>query len=406
MNDIDRQVSVLMNGSEYGDDDTKTIMTYELRQRLKEANSEGRPLEVYCGYDVTAPDIHLGHTITIRKLRQFQEYGHNVTFLIGTFTTLIGDPSDRDHERAVALPEYIRKNAETYAEQAFKILDREKTSVRYNHEWLSQLSFTNLISMSSHFTVQQFLNRDRLRNRFENNEPLWLRELFYPLAQGYDAVTLNADVQLGATEQLFNLIAGRKLQEIFGQKPQICITFPVLIGTDGEKRMSKSQRNYIGVNEPPELQYEKIMSLPDTLITHYFTLVTRWSPEQVHALERDLNGGIVHPMEAKKKLAWEIVDSLNGKDSADAAAQQFSQVHQAREYPSDMPIYLIGQTTNIINLMVDTGLCMSRSEARRAIREGSIRLNGKEINESDYMVKAQDSVLQKGRRSFIRLKKG
>ncbi len=320
MRSIDEQVAILMYGAEFGNQQTKQMMTRGLHQRLTVANKESRPLRVYCGYDVTAPDIHLGHTITMRKLRQFQEFGHDVTFLIGTFTTTIGDPSDRDEERSISPVEQIEKNARTYAEQAFKILDPKKTLVRYNHEWLSKLTLNDFIRMASNFTVQQFLARDRLRNRYERNEPLWFSELLYPLAQGYDAVFLQTDVQLGATEQLFNLMVGRKLQEIFGQKPQICITFPVLIGTDGKMRMSKSQGNYIGVNEPPETQYRKVMSLPDELIIHYFNLVTRWSPEQITAIEADIREARIHTTEAKKRLAWEIVDIFHGTEAADGAA--------------------------------------------------------------------------------------
>lgn len=328
MKPIDEQVTILMNGSEFGDEYTKHNMTVELRQRLIDAERENRPLRVYCGYDVTAPDIHLGHTITMRKLRQFQEFGHDVTFLIGTFTSLIGDPSDRDEERSIPHPEEIEENARTYAEQAFKILDSEKTSVCYNHEWLSKLTLKDIIRISSNFTVQQLLARDRLRNRYERDGRLWFSELFYPLAQGYDAIFLRADVQLGATEQLFNLMAGRKLQEIYNQKPQICITFPVLIGTDGKMRMSKSLGNYIGVNEPPDTQYSSVMSLPDELIVHYFNLVTRWLPEQIAALESGIKEGEIHPMEAKKKLAWEIVDSFYGDDIANAAASHFERAHK------------------------------------------------------------------------------
>jgi tyrosyl-tRNA synthetase len=400
---IDRQVSIFTHGCEFGDPQIKEIMTGELRQRLSEAQAEGRPLRVYCGYDVTAPDIHLGHTITMRKLRQFQEFGHQVTFLIGTFTTLIGDPSDRDKARSASIPEQVRKNARTYAEQAFKILDPQKTSVRYNHEWLGKLSFSEIIDMASYFTVQQFLSRDRLHNRFEKNEPLWLRELLYPLAQGYDAVALQADIQIGATEQLFNLMAGRRIQEIFGQKPQICVTYPVLAGTDGEVKMSRSLGNYIGISEAPEKQYEKIMSLPDKAIMHYFSLVTRWLPEQIAALETDLKEGRVHPMETKKKLAWEIVDIFHGTDAANTAADNFVRVHQTGGFPAEMPVFTIIKPINILDLLVETGLCASKSEARRDLQQGSIRINGDVINRTDLIIGPGEAVLQKGRRSFVRL---
>jgi len=392
-----------MHGAEFGDDQIKEMMTGELRQRLIEAGKEGRPLRVYCGYDVTAPDIHLGHTITMRKLRQFQDFGHDVTFLIGTFTTLIGDPSDRDEARTMPIAEEIQKNALTYSEQAFKVLDREKTSVRYNNDWLSKLTFADVIRMASHFTVQQFLVRDRLRNRYENNEALWLQELLYPLAQGYDAVHLQTDVQIGATEQLFNLLAGRRLQEVFGQKPQVCITFPVLVGTDGEMRMSKSIGNYIGVNEPPEEQYGKVMSLPDKLMLQYFSLVTRWLPHQVAAIEADLEQGRVHPMDAKKKLAWEIVDAFHGTEAADAAAAHFEQVHQAREFPADMPTFTLSEATNVVDLLVATKLCRSKSEARRVVEQGGVRLDGEPLNAADATIEPGEAVLQRGKRRFVRL---
>ncbi len=392
-----------MHGAEFGDDQIKEMMTRELRQRLIEAGEEGRPLRVYCGYDVTAPDIHLGHTITMRKLRQFQDLGHDVTFLIGTFTTLIGDPSDRDDARTLPLAELVEKNALTYAEQAFKVLDREKTSVRYNNDWLGKLTFADVIRLASHFTVQQFLVRDRLRNRYEKNEPLWLHELLYPLAQGYDAVHLKTDVQIGATEQLFNLMAGRKLQEVFGLKPQICITYPVLVGTDGEMRMSKSIGNYIGVNEPPEEQYGKIMSLPDKAMLQYFRLATRWLPDQIDRMITDIQQNRIHPMEAKKKLAWEIVDAFNDSAAADAAAAHFEQVHQAREYPTDIPSFTLKDSMNIIDLLIATGLCKSKGEARRMVQQGGVRLDGEPVSGVDVQVDPAEAVLQRGKRHFVRL---
>ena len=400
---VDEQVAILMHGAEFGDDQIKEMMTRELRQRLIEAGEEGRPLRVYCGYDVTAPDIHLGHTITMRKLRQFQDLGHDVTFLIGTFTTLIGDSSDRDDARTLPLSELVEKNALTYAEQAFKVLDREKTSVRYNNDWLGKLTFADVIRLASHFTVQQFLVRDRLRNRYERNEPLWLHELLYPLAQGYDAVYLKTDVQIGATEQLFNLMAGRKLQEVFGLKPQICITYPVLVGTDGEMRMSKSIGNYIGVNESPDEQYGKIMSLPDKAMLQYFSLATRWLPDQIDAMKTDLEQGRIHPMEAKKKLAWEIVDAFNDSGAADAAAAQFEQVHQAREYPTDMPTFTLEKSINIIDLLIATELCKSKGEARRIVQQGGVKLNGESVSGIDVQVEPVEAVLQRGKRHFVRL---
>ena len=410
MESIDKQVTILMHGSEFGDPQIKEMMTLELRQKLLEAKAEGRPLRVYCGYDVTAPDLHLGHTITMRKLRQFQDFGHDVTFLIGTFTTLIGDPSDRDEARSMAMQEQVKKNAQTYAEQAFKILDRKKTSVRYNYEWLSKLTFTDVISMASCFTVQQFLTRDRLRNRYDKNDPIWLRELLYPLAQGYDAVNLHADVQLGATEQLFNLMAGRRLQEAFGQKPQVCITFPVLVGTDGINRMSKSRGNYIGIAEPPEDIYGKTMSIPDDIIMQYFELLTDVPDEELAEFKKQLENG-ANPMSLKKRLAREIVTQLYSDKDAKEAEAHFEKTVQKKELPDDIQEIKLnnesltkirssmmrekGSVTSIKEigkpeteewyvlvplLLCELKMANSRSEANRLVNQGAVSVDGKKID--------------------------
>jgi len=377
-------------------------MTAELHERLETSFRSGRALRVYCGYDVTAPDIHLGHTITIRKLRQFQDYGHQVFFVIGTFTTLIGDPSDHDKARPAADIGRIMENAASYAEQAYKILDKEKTTVCYNHQWLNGLSFADVIKMASNFTIQQFLARDRLHNRFVNNQPLWLSELLYPLAQGCDAVHLRADVQLGGSEQLFNLMAGRRLQELAGQKPQVCLAFPLLPGLDGRK-MSKSLGNYIGVREEPESQYGKVMRLPDELIVVFARLVTRWTPEQVARLENAVNTGTLHPMLAKQQLAAEIVAALQGDEAATAAAAAFARVHQNRETPENLPVFKMSAPLAIVDLLVASGLAPSKSAARRLISQKAVKLDGEIVEQADYLVPASGAVLQKGPNNFISL---
>jgi tyrosyl-tRNA synthetase len=337
----------------------------------------------------------------MRKLRQFQDFGHDVSFVIGTFTTLIGDPSDHDEERAVPLKELIEKNAKTYTDQAFKILDRQKTSVVFNGDWLSKLTFTDVIHMASFFTVQQFLTRDRLRNRFESNQPLSLRELLYPLAQGYDAVHLHTDVQIGATEQLFNLMACRRLQEAYGQKPQVCITFPVLIGTDGVDRMSKSRGNYIGVSEPPQEQYGKIMSIPDSLILHYFELLTNISPEELAEFKQALAGNTVNPMELKKRLAREIVTQLNDKKAAAEAEEHFERTVQKRERPEEIALGTKSDKTPLINYLVENGLAKSMSEARRLIKEGAIYIDGKRVTDVRSEVNPGMEI-RKGNRQYIK----
>ena len=415
METIEKQVAVLMQGSDYGDQQIKEMMTRELRQRLTEAAKEGRPLEVYCGYDVTASDLHLGNTITMHKLRQFQDFGHHVTFVIGTFTTLIGDPSDRDEARGSVPPmEQIEKNARNFADQAFKVLDRKKTTVRFNGEWLSKMTFADVIKGASYFTVQQMLARDRLRNRWDANKPLGLHELLYALAQGYDAVNLHADVQIGGSDQLFNLMAGRRLQEAFGQKPQVGITFPILPGTDGSEKMSKSLGNYIGVTEPAEQQYGKIMSIPDKLILQYFELLTNISPEELAEFKQAMAGNKVNPMELKKRLAREIVTQLNDKKAADEAEAHFEKTVQKKEAPEEIEeikitpellqkiqARLFKEEGSVVSgrevgkpeteewfvpiplLLTEIGLAKSRSDARRLIKQESVRIDGKTVYE-DY----------------------
>jgi len=379
-------------------------MRAELRERLIEARRIGKPLRVYCGYDPTKPDIHLGHTVTMRKLRQFQDMGHHVIFLIGTFTGLIGDPSDKDKARPQLTAEELAENARTYAEQAFRVLDRDRTEVVFNAEWLSKLSFADVIGLASHFTVQQFLARDNFAKRHASGDAIWLHEFFYALMQAYDALELNTDVQLGATEQLFNLLAGRKLQEARGQKPQVCLTFPILVGTDGVERMSKSKGNYVGVDEAPEDKYGKAMSIPDAAMRNWFELATRWTPAQIDALLGAAARGETHPMEAKKQLAWEIVSMFDGDEAADRAAAHFARVHQQRELPEDMETRVLSGPENIVDLIHAAGFARSKSEARRLVQQQAVKLDDQVIGSVDAEVAPEgDHVLQVGKRRFLRL---
>lgn len=396
---LDEQVALLMQGTEFGDPQIGETMAAELRQRL----AEGRPLRVYCGYDATRPDLHLGHTITMRKLRQFQDLGHEVTFLIGDMTTLVGDPSDKEGLRPQLSPEQIAENSRTYAEQAFLILDRERTRVRYNSEWLGRLDLPAIIRLAGNFTMQQFLARENLARRMERGEPVWLHELLYAMLQGYDAVAQEADVQLGGTEQLFSLLAGRKLQEALGQRPQVCLTFPILVGTDGRVRMSKSTGNYIGICEPPEAMYGKVMSLPDSAMGQYFRLVTRWTPAQVAEIEGGLSAGRMHPMEAKKRLAWEIVDCFHRSEAADDAARHFERVHQRGEAPEEMPAFGLAEPLPIADLLVAAGLARTKSQARRLVEQGGVSLDGAPVADVGAVVAARGQVLRVGKRRFVRL---
>lgn len=401
MKSIDEQMAILMQGVEFGDEQIKETMEAELRERL----AEGRPLRVYCGYDPTAPDIHLGHTVTMRKLRQFQELGHEVTFLIGNFTGLIGDPSDRDSVRRQQTAEEVMEKAKTYTDQAFKILNREQTLIRYNADWLSKLTFEDVLKLASHFTVQQFLARDRFAQRYGRGDPIWVHEFMYALMQGYDAVAMNTDVQVGGTDQLFNLMAGRKLQEAFGQRPQIALTLPILVGTDGHLRMSQTTGNYIGINEPPEEMYGKVMSIPDHAMVNYYTLVTRFSPDEVAAVERGLADGSLHPMEAKMQLAREIVSIFHSDEAAAGAEAHFKKVFQKRELPGEMPTHRPSASElNIVDLLVVTDLAKSKSEARRLIQQGGVRLDGEKVGSIELTVSVKDGmILQVGKRRFVRL---
>jgi tyrosyl-tRNA synthetase len=401
---IDEQVAILMRGAEFGDEQIKEHMQAELRERLIEAEKSGRPLRVYCGYDPTAPDIHLGHTVTMRKLRQFQELGHQAIFLIGTFTGLIGDPSDKDRARPRNTPEELAENARTYTQQAYRILDPEQTKVRYNADWLSKLTFEDVIGLAANFTVQQFLARDNFSKRYKKGDPIWLHEFFYALMQGYDAVALETDVQLGATEQLFNLLAGRKLQETFGQKPQVCLTLPILVGTDGTLRMSKSTGNYVGIDETPEDKYGKTMSIPDSATRNWFELVTRWTPARIDELLEAVEQGELHPMEAKKELAWEIVSIFDGDEAADKAAARFERVHQRRQLPQDMPTHALTGPTNVVEIIFGAGLARSKSDARRLVQQGAVKLDDERVTSIETEIEVTgEQVLQVGKRRFVRL---
>jgi len=400
---IDEQVAYLMQGAEYGDDQVKEAMAAELKERLIEAKKEGRALKVYCGYDPTAPDLHLGHTVTMRKLRQFQELGHEVTFLIGDYTSLVGDPSERDSLRPRLTNEQIKANAKTYSDQAFKILDREKTSIRYNSEWLSKLTFADVIQISSNFTVQQFLTRDNFAKRYRDNDAVYLHEFFYAWMQGYDAFMLDADVQVGGTDQLFNIItAARKLMTALGKKPNIGITMGILPGTDGEVRMSKSLGNYIPISGDPTDMYGKLMSIPDKAMGVFSRLVTRWTPAEISQFEEDIASGKCHPKDAKMALAKEIVTIYHGPDQADKAQADFIRVFQEQGQPEEMDQYQLKDGQTVLDVLVDAGLTDSRSQARRLINQNAVKLDEEKLTDPHQAFPGK-GVLQVGKSHFIRI---
>ena len=401
---IDEQVELLMQGTEYGDEELQKAMTAELRERLRLAVQEGRPLRVYCGYDPTSTDLHLGHTITMRKLRQFQDLGHDVTFLIGSYTALVGDPSDKNKARPILTQEQVAENSKTYADQAFRVLDREKTKIRYNGEWLSELSLLDLIRLGQNFTVQQFLARENFAKRLEKGEAIYLHETFYALMQGYDATAMQTDVQVGGTDQLFNIIvAGRKLQEALGQKPLVGIITGILPGTDGTQRMSKSIGNIVPINTGAEDMYGKLMSVPDFAMSKYMRLATRWSPHDIEMLEKEVASGQLHPRDAKMKMAYEIVSIFYGEGDARSAQEAFVKMFQQKELPDEMPELAMEAGQTILDVILAAKLAASKSDARRLIDQRGVRLDGEVLERGDAPF-PHPGVLQVGKRKFLRVK--
>ena len=402
---IDEQVALLMQGTEYGDESLQKAMADELRARLVQADKDDRPLRVYCGFDPRTSDLHLGHTVPMRKMRQFQELGHEVIFVIGRYTSLIGDPSDKDELRPQLTLEQTTYNAETYARQAFKILDPEITRIEYNDTWLSELSFADVIKMASNFTIQQFLTRETFRRRFDEGDPIYVHEFFYALMQAYDAYHLATDVQIGGSEQLFNILtAGRKLMEVMGAKPNIGILMGILPGTDGDIRMSKSLGNHIALLSTPEDMFGKVMSLPDRAMPAYFRMVTRWTPSDIAEREVALRTGDLHPRDAKFQLAHEIVSVYHGEGAAVEAEATFRRIFQDQGLPDDMPEYAAQPGQSLVEIMVDSGLVRSKSQARRLVEQNGVKLDDAGVEDGDQALALDGpAVLRVGKRRFLRL---
>lgn len=402
---VDEQMEILLRGVTFGDELTYHHMAQELRTRLTESYATSRPLRVYCGFDPSAPDLHLGHTVPMRKLRQFQDLGHEVVFLIGSFTGTIGDPSDKESVRSQQTLQRALTAAQSYTTQAWRVLDQQKTLVRYNHEWLGELSFTDVIDLASHFTVQQFLARDNFSQRFARGDAIWLHEFFYALMQAHDALALETDVQVGGTDQLFNLMAGRKLMEAKGMKPQVILTFDILVGTDGVKRMSKSTGNYIGINEAPGIIFTKVLNVPDAAMRNYAELVTRWTQEQINDRLAQVERGEVPMRDFKQQLAWEIVSIFHGDDAANQATADARKMHEGAA-PSDAPVFHLTDTMGLVDLLHQAGLVQSKSEGRRLIQQNGVRLNGAVVTNVDTVIGPtgkQEQVLRAGKRSYLRI---
>jgi len=385
------------------------ITETELLRLLK----SGRILTLKQGFDPSASDIHLGHVVGLRKLRQFQELGHKVTLIVGDWTARIGDPSGQSATRPMLSPSEIERNAQTYMEQFFKVVDKDKTELRWQSEWFSRFTLDEVIKLTSKFTVAQLLAREDFNKRYGSGNPISLAEMLYPLLQGYDSVAIKADVEFGGIDQKFNCLVGRELQQGTGQPPQQVFLVPLLIGTDGHHKMSKSLNNHIGVAEPPQEIYGKVMSIPDSLILDYFELVTDVPEEEIAEFKKQLKTHSVNPMNLKKRLAHEIVRQFHGKQAADEAEKHFTQVFQKREMPNEIhtTVELRGTGTlranaevwrDITSLLSDAGLAKSRSEARRLLAQGAIEVDGEKVS-TDKVILKDGSIIKVGKRGFLKM---
>ncbi|HQE24755.1 MAG TPA: tyrosine--tRNA ligase [Candidatus Atribacteria bacterium] len=402
---LDKDLALIERGVE------EIIGIEDLKRKLLRFYQTGKPLVVKEGFDPSAPDIHLGHTVTLRKLRQFQDLGHQVVFLIGDFTGRIGDPSGRSETRRQLTEEEVKQNAQTYAQQVSKILDLQKTIIEFNSKWLSKLTLADLIEITSRITVARMLEREDFAKRLKTGKPVGLHEFLYPVMQAYDSVALQADVELGGRDQRFNLLVGRDLQRELGQEPQVVITMPLLEGTDGVEKMSKSLGNYIGIDEPPFTMFGKVMSIPDSLIEKYFLLVTDVSVEEIQKMKTEYEKGELHPRDWKKRLAFEIVRMYHGEKEAILSQEDFERAFTRKEMPEEaheivIPSSLLREGKIwILRLLQETGVSSSNAELRRLIEQGGVYFNGERISNvnTDLPIKDGD-YLKVGKKDFFRIK--
>lgn len=373
---------------------------------------KNKPLNIKLGVDPTAPDIHLGHAVPLRKLAQFQDLGHQVILIIGDGTALIGDPSGRNSTRPQLSQEQIKQNAQTYIDQAFKLLDKDKTEIRYNSEWLLKIDMKKLLELTANFTVARILERDDFHNRYTSNQPISLHEFLYPVMQAFDSVMIDADVELGGTDQLFNLLAGRELMEKMGMEPQVCLTLPLLEGTDGVQKMSKSYGNYVGVNEKASDMFGKIMSIPDEMMIKYFRLASDFDVDKIDKIEQGLKDGSLHPNQVKRDLAKNIVQIYHSDEDAMQAEQRFDKIHKSKEIPDDIEEYKTKLEINdegnvyLAKLLVDAGMANSAGEARRLIDGGGVKINQKSLTPKSYNVDPDllaNAIIQVGKRKFKKI---
>lgn len=402
--DIKEELRIIKRGTE------EIISEEELIKKIEKSRKEKRPLRVKQGFDPNAPDIHLGHTVGLRKMRQFQDLGHDIYFLIGDFTGMIGDPSGKSVTRKQLTEEEVKKNAETYKKQVFKILNPEKTKVVFNSHWLGKLSFSEVLKVCSKYTVARMLERDDFSTRYKEGKPIGIHEFMYPLMQGYDSVAIQADIELGGTDQKFNLLVGRDIQREYNQEPQVIITLPLLEGTDGIEKMSKSLNNYIGIDESPQEMYGKAMSVPDNLMTRYFELVTDVSLDEINKIKIGLESNDLHPRDVKKRLAREIVQLYHEQSAAIMAEEEFEKVFKNKLYPEEIKELILKKDDLkegkiwLIKLIALSGVVDSKSEARRLVEQGGVRINGEKVSDPNLDLTVEEGMILKiGKLNFIKL---
>lgn len=397
----ERQLDIIRRGA------VEIIVEAELVKKIEDSYAKDKPLRIKAGFDPTAPDIHLGHTVLLEKMRQFQEIGHKAIFLIGDFTGMIGDPSGKSEMRKPLTREEVLNNAKTYREQIFKILDPDKTEVVFNSEWMSHMTSGEMIRLTSMYTVARMIEREDFKQRWVNQNPIGIHEFLYPLIQGYDSVALHADVELGGTDQKFNLIVGRELQKEFGQPPQCIVLMPLLEGLDGVKKMSKSLGNYIGITEPPKEMYGKVMSVNDELMLRYYELLSHISLEELNALKEGIERGTVHPKHAKENLAIEIVERYWGKEQALIAKEEFAHIFSQKGLPDDVrecPIVWEEEEMWVPKILKLSGLTASTGEAIRLIRQGGVTINESKYTDPDGKVPRGVYLFKVGKRKFLRVR--
>ncbi len=382
------------------------LLEEELLQKLKHSYETKAPLKIKVGFDPTAPDIHLGHTVLLEKMRQFQDLGHEVIFIIGDFTGMIGDPTGRSEIRKPLTRDEVIKNAETYKEQIFKILDQDKTQIILNSEWLEKMTPMDFVRLQAKLTVARMLEREDFKQRFANHNPIGIHEFIYPLLQGYDSVVLKADVEIGGTDQRFNLLMGRELQQEYGQKQQVLVIMPLLEGTDGVKKMSKSLGNYIGISELPKEIFGKIMSISDELMLRYYELLSHVSLDELNALKKGVKDGSVHPMKAKETLALEIVERYWGKEASLKAKEEFEHIFKDKGLPDEIPVFKLaweGDGMWLPKIMKLSGLVNSTGEGIRLIKQGGVSVNGEKWDNPDKIMPAGEYLLKVGKRKFLKV---